>query len=69
MAEKAQHAEHEEERTRRELVHLLRSILQEVTIQTHGRPPHLGPEAQAAVRLFEDIESRMNLTACARSGR
>lgn len=71
MAEKSLHeGGHEEtERTRREMVHLLRSILEEVTIQAQGRTPHLGPEAQAAVRLFERIDASIRLTACERPRR
>ncbi len=57
--------EHEEtERTRREVVHLLRSILREATIQAHGPVPVVTPDMQAVIDLYKQIESQIELLSC-----
>lgn len=45
------------------MVHLLRSILEEVTIQAQGRPRPLDPAAHGAIQLFAQIEESLTLTA------
>jgi hypothetical protein len=66
MPEKGQrNEEHQDDtqRSRREMVHLLRSILEEVTIQAQGRPRPLDPAAHGAIQLFAQIEESLTLTA------
>jgi hypothetical protein len=59
------HENEETDRARLEVVHLLRSILEEVTIQAQGRPRPLSRQAQAAIQLFEQLGKRIELVPVA----
>lgn len=64
MPEKAQlkNGEYDDtERTRREVLRLLESILKQVTVPPPGPRP-LDPPAQEAVKLFARLEQCLNLT-------
>jgi hypothetical protein len=50
------------EKTRLEVVHLLRSILQGAKIQTHGPIPVITPDMQSVIDLYTQIESQIELT-------
>lgn len=59
------HENDDTDRARREVVHLLRSILEEVSIQAQGRPRPLSPQAQAAIRLYVQLGKRIELVPVA----
>jgi hypothetical protein len=62
MTDDTQRQEHKDtERARREVVHLLRSILEEVTISAQGRPRELSAQALAAIELFDLLGARIEL--------
>jgi hypothetical protein len=52
----------EAEEARLQVVHLLRSILQEAQIQTHGVVPVITPDMQSVIDFYAQIESQIELT-------
>jgi hypothetical protein len=52
----------EAEQARLQVVHLLRSILQEAKIQAHGVVPVITPDMQSVIDLYAQIESQIELT-------
>lgn len=62
MTDDTQRQDHKDtERARREVVQLLRSILEEVTITAQGRPRALSPEADRVIELFDLLGARIEL--------
>lgn len=62
--EEGEHGRRKEEvdRTRLEVVHLLRQILQESRIEAHGATPIVSDGMNTVIQLYQQIEAEIGLT-------
>jgi hypothetical protein len=74
MAKENEGSEHERkreetDRTRLEVVQLLRQILQESRIEAHGATPAITEGMNAVIQLYKQIEAEIGLTCKGKIGR